>query len=295
MAPVSKLFLSSILLVATSCGGVAGEEPTILTADSTADPTEASTDLAAVSVEPTVVVAHPPTVPTGTFASIDALCREQELLVKDLIREANAQYGEEMAPVTAHCGDVSSELKRTSIELRAPFLEVRAIGIETGEAAETHLVVRTSAGWTAIQEASIRNWHQDPGCFSIERDSGFISVRTEGETIPILVVVTSTDRGARMEEEPRGACEFVNTIFWADITHYASACHESEGGEFTCDAKQAIRIERIPSTTKDGRKAKLLFATTPFLNELGHLEVAPAPDTNYSADLNKRAAAAIKP
>lgn len=222
-----------------------------------------------------------PAVPTTTFASLDALCRAQMDLAAPLVAEANARWAErgETSTLTPKCVESGTALAKVPVALAAPFLEVRAIEVETGRATETHLVTRTAAGWFALGRASIVDYHDDPGCFSIERDSGLVSVRVEGGTTPALVVVESTNRGARMEEVEPDESGTVHPIVWDDDTHRARACRAESSGYVACDAPVVLRIERTPSTTEGGRRAEVRFATQAVVDGKGHLHVAAQPAT----------------
>lgn len=200
-----------------------------------------------------------PVVPSITFTSLDALCREQMKMVLPRLREAEQRWAERGETVTLEprCEVSTTALSKVAIELRAPFLEARAIEVETGSATQTHLAIRTAAGWFALGRASVVDQHDDPGCFSIERDGGIISIRTLGTRVPTLVIVESSARGAVMEDpegEPEDA-SVVSPVMWDDVMHRARACRAEASGYVACDAPSSTRTERVPSTTNGGPSA----------------------------------------
>lgn len=223
--------------------------------------------------------ASPPiTVPPGPFPSLDALCEAQKALVAPRLVEAadgRAEVG--ASPLAARC-EVSRAVERMKVALRAPFLDVSAIELETGHAVETHIVVRTAAGWLAVPDASIDAWHDDPGCFTIERDAGVLEVRVEGDVTPALVIVEVSERGEHMEprDEPDGAATSVD---WSDVTERARACR-LEAGALACDAPVVLRVENVPSTTEGGRQIAIRFETTTTTSAAGRL----VPERRYDDD-----------
>jgi hypothetical protein len=229
-----------------------------------------------------------PAVPSATFASIDALCAEQMKMVVPRLRETEKQWAErgETVDLAPRCRVSEAALAEVPVSLRAPFLEVRAIEVETGTAKQTHLAIRTAAGWFALGRASITSHHEDPGCFSIERDSGIVAVRVEGTRVPALVVVESSARGAIMEEEEEepstSGGHLVHMVTWDDVTQRARACRAEASGYVACDAPSPIRIERIPSTTDGDRKAELRFASESKIDDKGHLRITPVASTPVS-------------
>ena len=171
----------------------------------------------------------------------------------------------------------ATALAKVPVELRAPFLEVRAIQIETGSATETHLATRTAAGWRAVLAASVTSYHDDPGCFSIERDGGILSVRVEGSVVPALVIVESSDRGVVMEDAVTDDAGNEHMIRWEDVKQRARACRTEASGYLACDASVVIRTERIPSSTEGGRHAQVRFATEATVDARGHVRAAALP------------------
>lgn len=216
-----------------------------------------------------------PVVPTGTFATLEALCREQKKLVLPRVRAAEKERLEgSETTLTPRCEVSAKSLAGVAVELRAPFLEVRAIVVETGHATETHLVIRTDAGWSAIGAASVRQYHDDPGCFSIERDSGIVSIRVAGTERPALVVIEGSDRGAAMEEGEPDEGGNLHPVMWDDVMQRARACQVDATGQIACDAPRRVRTERIPSTTEGGRHAELRFSAEVGVDAAGHLRAA---------------------
>ena len=213
-------------------------------------------------------------VPTGVFPSIEALCAAQRELVKPMLAAAEKELGERYeggTKLTPRCERVS--LAKVDVKLKAPVLEVAAIDVEAGWSSATHVVVRTAAGFRAVPHASVVSYHEDPGCFSIERDSGLSAIRVEGES---LVIVEGAARGARMEEMVENADGTGTQITWDDSTTRAVACRLT-GASPACDAPVVVRVERVPSTTEGGRTAALLFSTSYAVDAQGHVE----PETRF--------------
>lgn len=212
-------------------------------------------------------------VPAGVFPSIEALCAAQVKEIAAQLAEADKEREERYdgsGKAAAHCARIS--LAKVAVKVAAPVLEVAAIEVETGWARETHVVVRTAEGFRALTHASVVGYHDDPGCFSIERDSGLSAIRVEGDT---LVLVEGTARGSRMEEPVEDGQGAVSMVTWDDVTDRAVACRLAAEG--TCDAPVVVRIERVPSTTADGRKSEVLFSTPYALDPAGHV----LPETRY--------------
>lgn len=217
-------------------------------------------------------------VPLGLYPSVGALCAAQEQLVAPRIAELRKQ-GEDgfydLGTVRAHCE--AAPLGTADVQLRAPYLEVRAIVFETGLATRKHVVVRTDAGWRALPHAVERDEHMDPGCFSIERETGLSAIRVEGRA---LVLVDGTDRGAKTEE-PAGEDDV--SVFWSDVTRRAVACRiEADGA--ACDAPVVLRVERVPSSRADGRVPTLRYETTYRVDERGHVKPTRAFDASLLGD-----------
>ncbi len=214
-------------------------------------------------------------VPTETFPTIDALCAAQKALIAPRIAEAVTSYAErgEEAKLSPSCAVSKSALAGVPIKLKAPFLDVTAIVIETGFATETHIAVRTDDGWRAIPRPAVAEYHDDPGCFSIQRDVGIVAVRVEDKGTPTLFVVERAARGAQMEE-PEGPDErgIWRSVSWDDVTDSAVACRWTERA-IDCDAPAVVRVERTPSTNEGGRRAKLRFSIEASVDANGHLSV----------------------
>jgi hypothetical protein len=204
-------------------------------------------------------------VPLGVFPSLEALCASQKELVRDRVSTATKQLDEiygEPSNIVPSC-KVSPFGPKVDVKLRAPFFEARALEVETGDASETHVVVRTANGWQALPEASITEAHNDPGCFSIERDTGIEAIRVEGST---LLVVEGSDRGARMEDP---ADETASPVMWSDVSTHVVACRL--GPTPTCDPRVTVKVECVPSSTEGDRKTELRFATTYSVDPAGHV------------------------
>ena len=224
--------------------------------------------------EPDFTLEREPVVPSGTFASVEALCREQMTMVLPRLRAAEKERSErgEAVALVPRCQVSSAALAGVPIQLRAPFLEVLAVEIETGDSTQTHLVTRTAAGWFALGRASVVDHHDDPGCFSIERDSGIVSVRVEGATVPALVVVERSGRGIEQEDPAADADDAsgARLVTWDEVTHRARACRAEATGYVACDAPLVIRTEHVPSTTEGGRTAEVRFARELGVDATGH-------------------------
>jgi hypothetical protein len=227
--------------------------------------------------EPDPTPEREPVIPSGTFASVDALCRAQMAMVLPRLRAAEKELSErgEAVALVPRCQVSATALTGVPVQLRAPFLEVLAVEIETGDSTQTHLVTRTAAGWFALGRASVVEDHDDPGCFSIERDSGIVSVRVEGTTVPALVVVERSGRGVEQEEPAADAddASAVHLVTWDEVTHRARACRAEATGYVACDAPLVIRTEHVPSTTEGGRKAEVRFARELRVDATGHAHV----------------------
>ena len=180
------LFGSLVLLV--SCGGSLGDTP----------------DVSAAAPEVPSAVADEPEsdhfvtiLPRGAFPTVADLCSAQMTLAAPIIAEANkrrAETYEGISDEAVHLGPSCVERRDAvakKMTLAAPFEDLTAIEVETGESTETFLVVRTRAGWTAVRQDFLTNDHDDPGCPSITREGEIASVRVEsGE----LVVATLAGR-----------------------------------------------------------------------------------------------------
>ncbi len=217
-------------------------------------------------------------VPRGAFATIDELCRAQEALAKDRIEKAREEAVErgEDSEVAPSCRLSATALAKAKIAIRAPYLDVTAIEVETGWAKATHVVARTSAGWRAVPGASVTDSHDDPGCFSITRDFGITAIRVEGGAHPALVVVESSGRGVDMED-PTADTPWVG---WEQVTDRAVACRVRRVAgkrELTCDAGVVTKIARVPSTTAGGRRTTVGFETGYTVDARGHLHAKKAP------------------
>lgn len=217
-------------------------------------------------------------VPRGAFATIEALCRAQEALAEGRIakaREEAIERGED-SKVRASCRRSTTALAKAKVAIRAPYLDVAAIEVETGWAKATHVVARTSAGWRAIPGASVTDFHDDPGCFSITRDIGIAAVRVEGSAHPALVVVESSGRGIDMEE-PTDATPWIG---WEQVTERAVACRVRivDGArELACDAGVVTKVAKVPSTTAGGRRVTVAFETGYTVDDRGHLHAKKTP------------------
>lgn len=197
-------------------------------------------------------------VPQGIFPSLDALCAAQ----KELVRERVEQAAKEMAETLGEGSNVVPTCtvkpfdRTVRVKLGGAYLEARALEVETGYATETHVLVRTAEGWQAMPHASVTDAHNDPGCFSIERDTAIDAVTVEGSTVLIL---EGSDRGARIDDDgPDTSVE--SPVTWTELSTHAVACRP--GPIPTCDPRVTVRVELVPSTTEGGRKTEVTYATS---------------------------------
>lgn len=244
---------------------------------------------AAASAESAAEIVAPPAdepagaadilVPTGRFDSIEALCAAQKKLaaprIADALREL-ADRGETDVYLEPRCERSKAALAATPLQLEAPFLEAAAIEVEAGHSTRTHVVARTKDGWYAAPEAAIDVFHEDPGCFSIERDAGILAIRVERGS---LVIVNATSRGAEMEEpEVVDDEQSEAPVSWDDVTHYGRACRLGAAG-LACGEPVVLRVERVPSTDEAGRIPSVIFETTSSVDANGNL----VPKARYAA------------
>ena len=211
--------------------------------------------------EPLVVLDEEPVhtaiglVPTGVFPSIAALCQAQKQLIAPELRKIATERQEQ--PAVASCVESKTALSHARVDLRAPYLEVRAIEIETGEATDTNLVVRTADGWQAAPHAFVSDFHGDPGCFSILRDDGIVDVHVDGSDVPALVV---SDRASRGHSVDADETDDSKSIYWSQEFERVSACR-FEHSTIACDAAVVIRVSRRPSPNDRGLEVVDDFAT----------------------------------
>ena len=206
------------------------------------------------------------------FASLDAMCVAENARVRPSIEAAEARRveliseGSMAPPVTAHCEVSKTALEHANVMLRAPFLEVTAIDIETGNAVETHLATRTESGWFLVAEASLSVWHEDPGCFSIERDAAITSIRVEAEGT--LVVTENRERGAKMEEidGPDG----MRLRTWTDTHRSERGCRLESSG-LSCAMPVVVHVARTMRDEDGDHASEVLFDTTTHVSPQGEL------------------------
>jgi hypothetical protein len=239
-------------------------------------PSAAPTEAAVESTPHTAPSAAETMVPRGVFPTIDELCAEQKRLIVPHLLEAqraSEERGEKVTIVPA-CDEDPKALAHARIALAAPYLEVRAIAIETGNTAEIHLVVRTEDGWRASLDASITDWHDDPGCPSTFRDREIGEVRVEGTDAPALVELSSASRGAGEEYLGSDADGHEQVTLWNIVVDRARACR-IEGDNVVCDKRSVFRAVREtwePGAQKPTGEA--IFATSYLIDDAGHVRVA---------------------
>jgi hypothetical protein len=250
-------------------------------ADASEAPAVASEETVEEDAAPTAMT-EPSIVPRGVFSTVDALCREQQILIVPRLREAEkhlffrgAEGSTEQGPLLPSCHEAPFALAHAKIALRAPVREVRAIELEAGYATETHLVVRTDDGWRAVQAASNEDEHDDPGCPSIPRDGPIVEVRVEGDAAPVLVVIVRWSRGDG--EEEIAPAKDGSIRFSVHSLHFdrARACH-LDAEAIACDTPVVLDARR--TTWVQGQSAhtaeEQVFTTTYRVDDAGHLLAA---------------------
>lgn len=247
-----------------SCAVPAERSAPVAQAVAVAAPSAEAEEEVAADEDPETVM------PRGAFPSIEALCVAQKELAAPAIAKANEERAERYegpSAVTAACEESKDALTNVSLHVGAPFHEVRAITVETGNATETHLVVRTDEGWQAAQQAVISDFHDDPGCPSIRRDGGLREIRVERGA---LVVVSTSNRGDG-EEEIAGEASTI--VYWSRVFEDATACRV-ERGALRCDATVVISATR---TASSDTTPEHVFATSYRIDDAGHVR----PDATY--------------
>lgn len=240
---MSRWLALSLLPILVSCALPAEEKQTAAAA-----PTAASLspiDMGELDdVEaPSEDAAIPAVMPTGTFATVEALCAAQEALIAPTLPAAQAELVERSVELTVvpHCEPVPEALEGVNVDLRAPFLDVVPVQIETGYATQIHLAVRIAGGWVAVPHASMDVFHDDPGCFSIERDTGLVAVNVIGDDAPSLELVEKSERGATMDYDETGT-QWVGT--WNDVTERTVLCGVTPDG-FACEDPILLSVARV--------------------------------------------------
>lgn len=210
-------------------------------------------------------------VPRGIFTSLAALCAAQRSLVREQVARASEELSElHGEPVARSPRCVASRLdpEKVDVKLRAPYLEVRALEIETGYATEVHVAARTAQGWQVAPAAALVAPHDDPGCATIERDTGIEAIRVEGARAPALVVTAGSDSfGVDVEEaSPDAAAPY---ILWSEASKFVVACRL--GPAPTCGERVVVRVERVPSDAAGGRATEVRFRTTYTVDAAGEI------------------------
>lgn len=231
--------------------------------------------------EPTAAE-EPSEMPAGVFESIAALCRAQKVLVAPSLRRAQQSH-QDFNPdfkLEPSCALATHGLERVSVKLGGPFLEVAAITANLSAGNGLFVVVRTAEGWRALPRASSVSAHSDPGCFSIERDTGLRRIEVMGQdTAPALVVLEGTSRGDHIEHGDSD--NPANMRFWDDRKTYASACRVGATG-MVCDDRIVIRKEVSAGSVEGGPESILRFSTSYRVDDAGRLrtEATYVPDEN---------------
>lgn len=244
---MTRWLFASLLPLFISCA-LPTEEPKRVPASTAAAPV-APIDLGEIDdVEaPEAEPAAPAVVPSGTFATLSALCAAQQTLIAPLLGAAQAEMQERGIELTLvpHCEPVPEALDGVTVELRAPYLQVMPLQIETGYATALHLAVRTASGWVALPHASMDVFHDDPGCFTIERDVGLVAVNVVGDDAPSLELVEKSERGAITEYDDETGTEPVGT--WNDVRERTVVCGVTANG-FACDEPNLLSVARVRSS-----------------------------------------------
>jgi hypothetical protein len=245
------IFASLVVPFVVSCALPAGETDRSAAPQATAETPIDLGDIDDVAPRSDVEAASeesgngaPVYVPKGIFASLDALCEAQTSLILPTLRAAQALRDEragEDVPEQPRCERMPSALENVTVRLHAPFLEIETLAVETGYATEVHLAVRTAEGWIAIPHPSVVSYHDDPGCFTIERDSGLTSVTVVGDDSASLELVETSSRGALIEyaEDESGT-----TRTFDDVTERAVGCSISSG-KFACAPPTVLSLTRV--------------------------------------------------
>jgi hypothetical protein len=150
-------------------------------------------------------------------------------------------------------------LELTKVALAAPYLDVRAVDIESDGGGSTMIEVRTEGGWHRLPDELLQYWEDDPGCPSIERESSIDEIRVEQGA---LVIVTSSDRGV-FEDDGAG------TLF----TSKARACRESDEGWVCGEPTIVSATAKLESMTDDSAAAlEKSYASKYWVNADGEIE-----------------------
>ena len=218
-----------------------------------------------------------PTVPTGAFATVEALCAAQRTMAAPLIEKANADRkdryeGSTEEPVVPSC--LETRLSNLTVHLAPPFREVRAIRVETGYTTDTHLVVRTDEGWRVTATPMDSDAHDDPGCPSIRRDGPLRAIRVEHGA---LVIEGSSSRGDGEDvlgDDPDG-----NAVmrYWTRTYEEVRACRIA-GDALRCGPVETIAISRSASDTV---AEESVFTTTYEVDDRGRIVTASTYEETY--------------
>ncbi len=211
--------------------------------------------------------APPPAVPLGVFPSIGTLCRAQMNAVVPMLENAES-WRRQMGmtePTRPSCKEVGEVVAKADVALQPPYLGLTAIEFETGGAIETRLVVRTEAGFRALPEAVLIQWHFDPGCPSILREGGLVEVRVVGESAT-LVLVDKAWRGAGEEYDETGKL----VALWSQELLRVRACRV-ESGVMTCNKPQVFEERRVAYAPIEERPSRIVASTTYEVDEHGNI------------------------
>lgn len=195
-----------------------------------------------------IAVEPAPTMPGGVFATLSDLCEAQQRLITPTLAVAQASVTDrgDDAILRPHCELSRTALEHVTIDLAPPILEIAALDIETGFAIETHLAVRTSDGWISVPHASLVAFHDDPGCFTMERDAGLVSIRVVGDDAPRLALIEQSARGAVMDDREENGVVRVETF--DDVTERSIEC-DLASNTFTCGQPMFVSVTRVASGT----------------------------------------------
>ena len=262
LARLARLALLLLVAPSLSCSAASGEDDLeTVAAPVASDSADAAAAPAALPLDTAAAPAErddedgEAILPAGTYASLDALCAAQRAAAEPRLDAATAQLAErgvDDVVLRASCEVDGGALSAARVRTGGAFLAIAAVTYETGYATKSSLVVRTHDGWIPFAEASVSEYHDDPGCPSIVRDDGVTEVRVERDR---LVVVDRADAGFGD-----------GTIVY---TRARSCALDDAARAFTCTTPVTIAVDL---------DEKPLFATTFRVGVAGEIEPAKTFD-----------------
>jgi hypothetical protein len=265
---MKRIAFSVVLLVsAFACSGTSVPEVAPALAETRSDAIELSEDRLDAADDLAT------TVPTGSFADVDAFCAAQMKLVAPKVEEANASFrrdGYGDLHLTPSCAETPNVLEGAAVALAAPYTDVKAVAFETGYSIESYLLVRRAEGWTAVRSAMLYVNHNDPGCGSIERPAEILDVHvTQG-----AIVVKSTAGRTFFNRKSEGG----------EITlTYARACRPTGATGIACGTPEVIDAKAVIHAGDENPDAptQTRFFTTTYAVSTG---VAIEPAKRFDED-----------